>query len=71
MILADEPTGNLDKESGKEILDIFEKLNQDGRTVLIVTHDPEVADRALRKIVLEDGMLLSDIPIGRPQGGKA
>jgi putative ABC transport system ATP-binding protein len=71
VILADEPTGNLDKESGKEILDIFEKLNQDGRTVLIVTHDPEVADRALRKIVLEDGMLLSDTPIDRTQGGKA
>ncbi|MBW1835639.1 MAG: ABC transporter ATP-binding protein [Deltaproteobacteria bacterium] len=71
VILADEPTGNLDKESGKEILDIFEKLNQDGRTVIIVTHDPEVADRARRKIVLEDGMLLSDIPIGRTQGGQA
>jgi putative ABC transport system ATP-binding protein len=61
VILADEPTGNLDKESSKEILDIFENLNQDGRTVIIVTHDPEVADRALRKIVLEDGMILSDI----------
>ena len=71
VILADEPTGNLDKESGKEILDIFEKLNQDGRTVVIVTHDPEVADRAQRKIVLEDGRILSDIPIGQTQGGKA
>ena len=71
VILADEPTGNLDQESGKEILDIFEKLNQDGRTVIIVTHDPEVANRARRKIVLEDGMLLSDIPIGRTQGGQA
>jgi putative ABC transport system ATP-binding protein len=71
VILADEPTGNLDKESSKEILDIFEKLNQDGRTVVIVTHDPEVADRALRKIVLEDGRILSDIPIGHAQGGSA
>jgi putative ABC transport system ATP-binding protein len=61
IILADEPTGNLDSKSGKEILDIFEALNRErGITIVMVTHDPEVGARAQRIIRLRDGMIVSD-----------
>ena len=57
LLLADEPTGNLDGASGGEILDIFDRLHTAGRSILIVTHDRDVADRAQRVLVLEDGVL--------------
>lgn len=60
ILLADEPTGNLDSRSGREILDIFKKLNRDGRTVIMVTHDSAVAADAERVVVIEDGMIASD-----------
>jgi putative ABC transport system ATP-binding protein len=60
ILLADEPTGNLDKQSGREILDIFKKLNREGRTVIMVTHDPEVAKESDRVVVIEDGKIVSD-----------
>jgi putative ABC transport system ATP-binding protein len=60
IILADEPTGNLDSESGEEILEIFEKLNQRGITLVFVTHDPEIAQRARRTVMLRDGLIVSD-----------
>ncbi len=60
LILADEPTGNLDSKSGVEILSLFEELNRDGVTVLIVTHDPNVASRAGRVISMLDGRIQSD-----------
>ncbi|BBO92462.1 ABC transporter ATP-binding protein [Desulfosarcina ovata] len=60
ILLADEPTGNLDKQSGREILDIFKKLNRDGRTVIMVTHDSEVAKESGRVVVIEDGRIVSD-----------
>ena len=60
IILADEPTGNLDKQSGREILDIFKKLNRDGRTVIMITHDAEVARESQRVVVIEDGRIVSD-----------
>ncbi|HUT18248.1 MAG TPA: ABC transporter ATP-binding protein [Anaerolineae bacterium] len=60
IILADEPTGNLDTASGEEILDIFEDLNQNGITVIFVTHDPEVSGRARRIVWLRDGLIVSD-----------
>ncbi len=60
IILADEPTGNLDTTSGNEILDIFEELNRRGITVIFVTHDPEVAGYARRLVLLRDGIIVDD-----------
>ena len=57
IILADEPTGNLDSQSGKEILSIFKKLHEQGKTIIIVTHDPEVAKYAGRIIQIKDGQV--------------
>ena len=55
IILADEPTGNLDSKTGDEIIKIFTDLHDQGKTVIIVTHNPEIADLADRKIVIKDG----------------
>jgi ABC-type lipoprotein export system ATPase subunit len=60
LILADEPTGNLDAESAQGILDVFARLIDQGKTVLLVTHDPAVARRASRQIRLESGQIASD-----------
>ncbi|WP_102224548.1 MacB family efflux pump subunit [Acidimangrovimonas sediminis] len=60
VILADEPTGALDTRSGAEVLRILDELNAEGRTIIIVTHDPEVAARAGRIIEIRDGEILSD-----------
>jgi putative ABC transport system ATP-binding protein len=60
MILADEPTGNLDTASTQEILTIFERLSEHGRTIILITHEHEVAAHADRVIELSDGQILSD-----------
>jgi putative ABC transport system ATP-binding protein len=60
LLLADEPTGNLDSRSGGEVLDILVGLNERGVTILIVTHDPEVASRCRRIITLRDGRIVQD-----------
>ena len=60
LILADEPTGNLDSRNSNEILDIFQALHKDGATIVMVTHDDEVASRAQRVMILKDGKLISD-----------
>jgi len=57
IILADEPTGNLDRASGKEIVDVLEHLNKEGMTLIIVTHDPELGQRARRQIRMIDGQI--------------
>ncbi len=59
IILADEPTGNLDRTSGGEVMEILEKLNQDQITLIIVTHDPTLGDRARRCIQMQDGRIIS------------
>jgi len=60
MLLADEPTGNLASVQAEEIMDIFTKLNKEGHTVIIVTHEPGVAVRAKRTIALKDGKIVED-----------
>jgi len=58
VLLADEPTGNLDSRSGEQVLDLLSALNKAGRTLLVVTHDPNVARRADRVLVLRDGEII-------------
>jgi putative ABC transport system ATP-binding protein len=60
LILADEPTGALDSSTSDEILSLFENLHRDGRTIIVVTHAAEVADRAGRQITLHDGRIVED-----------
>jgi len=60
ILLADEPTGNLDRASGEEVVQLLERLNQQGMTVLMVTHNPELAYRASRKLTLVDGIIVAD-----------
>lgn len=61
LILADEPTGSLDSGTADEILSLFEALHSDGRTIIVVTHAAEVADRARRQITLHDGRIVKDV----------
>jgi putative ABC transport system ATP-binding protein len=58
ILLADEPTGNLDSHSGQEIVNIMEELNQQGLTLIVVTHDPSIGERARRMIRMEDGRIV-------------
>ena len=60
LLLADEPTGNLDSKSGNDILTVFKQLHQQGQTIVIITHDPLIAQRAERCITLLDGKVMSD-----------
>jgi putative ABC transport system ATP-binding protein len=60
LLLADEPTGNLDSRTGEDVMRLFEELNAEGHTIVVVTHDPDVAARAARTIVLRDGRIASD-----------
>ena len=60
IILADEPTGNLDSNSTKEILQILRELHSEGRTVILITHDNEIAEQADRVIKIRDGRIVSD-----------
>jgi putative ABC transport system ATP-binding protein len=60
VLLADEPTGNLDRHSGGEIIELMEKLNRDGLTLVVVTHDPEIGERAGRHIRVVDGRIAGD-----------
>jgi macrolide transport system ATP-binding/permease protein len=68
IILADEPTGNLDSRTSAEIMDIFLSLNRAGITILLVTHEEDIAAYARRVIRFKDGMVVSDEPVGKPQG---
>ncbi|TAL33531.1 ABC transporter ATP-binding protein [Phenylobacterium sp.] len=60
LLLADEPTGALDTHTGEEVLKLFQELNGDGLTLAIVTHDPDVANEAHRRVAFRDGLIVSD-----------
>lgn len=61
IILADEPTGALDSKSGKEVLKMLDDLNKEGNTIIIITHDKDIAAEAKRMITVRDGKIMSDI----------
>jgi len=67
ILLADEPTGNLDHRNGLEILSLFQRLNREGRTILMITHDRDVAEYAHRVLVLRDGCIAEDRAISEPR----
>ena len=60
IIMADEPTGNLDTKSSYEIMDIFKAMNDEGKTIVMVTHEPDIAKQTKRILVMRDGKLVSD-----------
>ena len=63
VLLADEPTGNLDSRTSVEIMGVFQKLNDEGITIIMVTHEPDIAAYTKRNIVMRDGSVLSDLPV--------
>ena len=65
LLLADEPTGNLDSQTSEEVMRIFQTLNDQGLTVLLVTHEPDIADHARRIVNFKDGLVLSDHLVGK------
>jgi len=67
LLLADEPTGNLDSRTSVEVMEIFQRLNADGLTIVLVTHEPDISQFAGREIVFRDGHIRRDGRIGRPQ----
>jgi putative ABC transport system ATP-binding protein len=70
ILMADEPTGNLDSATTAEILSIFRQLHAEGQTILMVTHENDVAAHCQRVVRLRDGRILSDLPISEDQAGK-
>jgi putative ABC transport system ATP-binding protein len=68
ILLADEPTGNLDSTTSEEIMQLFDELHQGGNTVVLVTHEPDIAEHAWRKVTLRDGKVISDQATARAAG---
>jgi putative ABC transport system ATP-binding protein len=66
IILADEPTGNLDTASGEDIMAVFQELNREGVTIVLVTHEPDIAEHTKRVIKFRDGFLTSDERVAKP-----
>ena len=64
IILADEPTGNLDSRTGEEIMELFEQLYEQGNTIIVVTHEEDIARHSRRVVRLRDGLIESDAPVG-------
>jgi len=60
LLLADEPTGNLDRKTGEEVVKVLEALHRDGLTLIVVTHDPDLGARAHRRLRMQDGRIVAD-----------
>ena len=71
ILLADEPTGNLDSSTSQEIMELFAQLHQGGNTVILVTHEPDIAAFADRQVMLKDGKVVADHPTVRPPATSA
>jgi len=71
ILLADEPTGNLDSRTTREILELFEQLHREGQTIIIVTHEEEVAQHATRIVRMRDGLIHSDLPATEDETNRA
>jgi putative ABC transport system ATP-binding protein len=67
LILADEPTGNLDTRTSMEIMAIFQRLNREGISVVLVTHEPDIAQYAMRTVMFRDGRIVKDEPVPSPR----
>ncbi|MEG0580452.1 MAG: ATP-binding cassette domain-containing protein, partial [Niameybacter sp.] len=65
ILFADEPTGNLDSKSSVEIMKIFQELNKEGSTIVMVTHEPEIAAYTKRKVVFRDGYIVDDMQLNQ------
>jgi putative ABC transport system ATP-binding protein len=63
LILADEPTGNLDTKTSEEVMAVFQRLNDDGKTVVLITHETDIADHAKRAVAFRDGQIVDDRPV--------
>ena len=63
ILLADEPTGNLDSKTSEEVMAIFQELNDEGKTVVLITHDQDLSEYAKRVVMFRDGKILSDVPV--------
>lgn len=71
LILADEPTGNLDSRTSVEVMGIMQALNRQGLTIILVTHEPDIAEYASRQITFRDGRLVKDEPVSQPRDAAA
>ena len=71
LLLADEPTGNLDSRTSVEVMAILQALNQQGLTIVLVTHEPDIASYASRQVIFRDGRLIRDEPISNPRDAQA
>ncbi|MBI4552971.1 MAG: ABC transporter ATP-binding protein [Candidatus Latescibacteria bacterium] len=67
LILADEPTGNLDSRTSIDVMTVFQRLNREGKTIILITHEPDIAKYAKRVVVFKDGRVLRDTPVDTPR----